>query len=141
MRGTILLADAAQAVGGELYILGGGWSVIGPLVGPYAIALKIEVPWDMANHNLSWEMALLNADGQAITGQTPAGEQPIRINGQIEVGRPPGLLPGTPLDVAFVLQIPPIQLGPGQRYMWQFSMDGTSEEDWQATFYVRPVPQ
>ena len=27
---TMMLADAAQAVEGKLYILGGGWSVTGP---------------------------------------------------------------------------------------------------------------
>jgi hypothetical protein len=27
---TMLLADAAQAVDGKLYILGGGWTITGP---------------------------------------------------------------------------------------------------------------
>ena len=30
MKVTILLADAAQAVEGKLFVLGGGWSVTGP---------------------------------------------------------------------------------------------------------------
>ena len=44
MKVTMLLADAAQAVNGKLYILGGGWSVAGPDPTPMAIALKMEVP-------------------------------------------------------------------------------------------------
>ena len=33
----MLLADAAQQLGGKLYILGGGWSVTGPQPAPSAI--------------------------------------------------------------------------------------------------------
>ena len=43
---TLMLADSAQEVGGKLYILGGGWSVTGPVVPPSAVAIKIDVPWD-----------------------------------------------------------------------------------------------
>src|SRR5207244_5203833 len=37
---TILLADAAQAVEGKLYVLGGGWSTTGPDPAPMARAIK-----------------------------------------------------------------------------------------------------
>ena len=49
MKLTMLLADAAEAVGGKLYILGGGWSITGPQPTPSAIAIKIDVPWDQTN--------------------------------------------------------------------------------------------
>src|SRR3989304_5729195 len=49
MKVTMLLADAAQAIGGKLYILGGGWSVTGPHPTAAAIAPQIEGPWDEAN--------------------------------------------------------------------------------------------
>ena len=38
MKVTILLADAAQAVEGKLYILGGGWSITGPDPSPMSRA-------------------------------------------------------------------------------------------------------
>ena len=78
MKVTMLLADSAQAVGGKLYILGGGWSITGPMPSPSAIALKIEVPWDLAarRHNILLE--LVDADGQPIRLPTPQGEQPVR---------------------------------------------------------------
>src|SRR5213078_2286630 len=63
LRATLLLADAAQAVEGKLYVLGGGWSVTGPQPVPMAIALKIDVPWDQANTRHSWRLELLDADG------------------------------------------------------------------------------
>ena len=54
MRVTLMLADSAQAVEGKLYILGGGWSLVGPEPTPMAIALKIEVPWDETNRRHTW---------------------------------------------------------------------------------------
>ena len=36
MKATLLLADAAQAAEGKLYVLGGGWSVTGPGPAPMA---------------------------------------------------------------------------------------------------------
>ena len=56
MKVTIMLADFAQAVNGKLYIMGGGWSLIGPAPCPTAIAIKIEVPWNQTNekHNLKF---------------------------------------------------------------------------------------
>ena len=43
-----MLADAAQVAGGKLYVLGGGWSVL-YAPAPFAIALKIEVPWSVGD--------------------------------------------------------------------------------------------
>ena len=48
-----MLADAAQAVEGKLYILGGGWSVTGPEPSASAIAAYIQVPWDRTNVSTS----------------------------------------------------------------------------------------
>lgn len=133
MKVTLLLADAAQAVQGKLYILGGGWSIIGPAPAPSAIALKIEVPWDLANRRHRFELTLLDSDGHAVT----IGEQAVRIAGEFEAGRPAGLAPGTPLDVPLAISIAPLSLAPGSRYVWRLSINGQSEEHWQVTFTTR----
>ena len=101
MRVTMLLADAAQAINGKLYILGGGWSTIGPDPVPSAIAIKIEVPWDEANKRHKLKFELVDADGRPVTVPTPTGEKPVQLEGDFEVGRPPGLKPGTPLDMVW----------------------------------------
>src|SRR5213592_1828364 len=101
MRVTMLLADAAQAINGKLYILGGGWSIIGPDPVPSAIAIKIEVPWDEANKRHKLKLELVDADGRPVTVPTPTGEKPVQLEGDFEVGRPPGLKPGTPLDMVW----------------------------------------
>src|SRR5580704_826372 len=66
MRVTIMLADAAQECGGKLFILGGGWSVTGPLIPPMAVALKIDVPWDQANRPHHWRLELVTEDGEPV---------------------------------------------------------------------------
>ena len=67
----MMLADAAQEVGGKLYILGGGWSVTGPMPTPMAIALKIEVPWDRTNEKHELLLELLDEDGNPVRVPEP----------------------------------------------------------------------
>ena len=133
----MLLADSAQAVGGKLYILGGGWSVTGPDPTPAAIALKIEVPWDQANRRQELRIALLDVDGQPVKVPTPSGDAPLELRSNFEVGRPPGLLPGTPLDFSLAVNLAPLPLQSGQRYVWRIYIDGVTHEDWQVAFSTR----
>lgn len=135
----MLLADSAEAVNGKLYILGGGWSIIGPEPTPMAIAIKIEVPWDEANKRHTLQLALVNADGQPFMVPTPTGDRPMELSAEFEVGRPPGLKPGTPLDLPVALNIGPLPLLPDGRYVWRCSIDGESSEDWQVAFTTRPA--
>ena len=135
---TLLLADAAQAVDGKLYVLGGGWSITGPDPQPMALAIKIEVPWHQANERHTCSVALMDADGQPVELETPDGLKPLELEAQFEVGRPPGVKPGTPLDVVLAVGLGPIPLAPDSRFTWRLSIDGETEEDWYASFTTRP---
>lgn len=123
---TMLLCDSAQVVAGKLYILGGGWSRVPaghPI--PIAIAAKVDVPWHKANEQLEFKLKLVGEDGQPVLTppQPPATQgDPVEVVGNLEVGRPPGLRQGTPLDTAIAVntQLP---LPPG-RYRWEFWIDG-----------------
>lgn len=137
MKVTMLLADAAQAVDGKLYILGGGWSITGPDPSPTAIALKIEVPWTDTNRRHHLELKLLNADGQPVSVPTQAGEHAVEFGGDFEVGRPAGLPEGSPLDMVLAINMSPLPLPPGQRYEWQCFINGNTKEDWRVGFYTR----
>ena len=95
MRATLLLADAAQAVDGKLYVFGGGWSVTGPEPVATAIALKIDVPWDRANTPHRWRLELVDVDGRQV--EIPEAGA-VELEQEFEVGRPPGVKPGTSLD-------------------------------------------
>jgi hypothetical protein len=138
MKVTMLLADAAQAVEGKLYIIGGGWSITGPTPAPSAVALKVEVPWDEANTKHSFELSLLDADGKPVVVATPQGEQPIQLGGEFEVGRPAGLIPGTPIDMAMAFNLGPLPLPAGSRFTWRLAIDNRTEEGWYVSFSTRP---
>jgi hypothetical protein len=130
---TMLLCDAADESGGKLYVLGGGWSIIRGQPSPMALAIKMSVPWDQANHPFSIKTMLVTDDGEPVPG--PDSEDPLVVEGTVEVGRPTGLKPGTPLDTPFVLSFPPLPLEPGG-YVWELEIDGTTMA--RAPFRVEP---
>jgi hypothetical protein len=133
MKVTMMLADAAQSVGGKLFILGGGWSVISPGPQQMAIAVKFEVPWDRTNQHIEIGLELVDEDGAVVTD--PAGT-PVRIGGAVEVGRPAGIRPGTPLDVPISINAG-VMLEPDRRYVWRLVVDGQTSDHWQCAFTTR----
>jgi hypothetical protein len=141
MMVTILLADAAQAIDNKLYVLGGGWSVTGPDPSPSALAIALKVPWDEANRRHDLRVELIDSDGHPITVGSPEDARSVVIESNFEVGRPPGLRPGTPIDLALAINLGPVPLTPGGRYEWRLSIDGESEAHWHAAFSTRPRPE
>lgn len=137
---TLMLADSAQAVDNKLYILGGGWSVIGPDPTPSALAVSIKVPWDQAERPHRLRLELLDSDGRPVLLPAPIEEQPLAIESEFQVERGPGLKPGTSIDLALAITLGPIPLPPGGRYEWRLSIDGDREDDWHAAFSTRPFP-
>ncbi|MCL4433295.1 MAG: hypothetical protein M1399_00745 [Actinobacteria bacterium] len=139
MKATMLLCDSAQVADGKLYILGGGWSLVGPEPSPSAVALKVDVDWhevDMVHH---WELALEDADGQPVQVETPEGVQAIEVRGDFTVMRPPAIPEGSPIDVALAVNFGPLPLAAGQRYAWRLAVDGQSDENWVLGFTTRPL--
>jgi len=140
MMATLMLADAAQAIDNKLYLLGGGWSVTGPDPSPSALAISLKVPWDEANRRHDMVVELLDSDGHPVVVGGGGEDRPVAIESQFEVGRPPGLRPGTPIDLAVAINLGPVALPPGGRYEWRLSIDGHSEAHWHAAFNTRPLP-
>jgi hypothetical protein len=71
IRATMLLADAAQASEGKLYVLAGGWNITGPDPSP---SVYVEVSWDLANMRHPWHLELLDSDGRPVMVPTPMGD-------------------------------------------------------------------
>ncbi len=139
MKVTMLLADYAVVSENKLVVVGGGWSITGPVPTPFAIALKIEVPWDQGNSKHKMRLELVDADGEPVLVETEGGlEEQLELEGEFEVGRPPGLKPGTPLDVMLAANFSPQPIAPGGRYEWRLSIDGHTDEDWRLGFTTRP---
>ncbi|MBI4493225.1 MAG: hypothetical protein HY690_10590 [Chloroflexi bacterium] len=83
----LILADAAQIVGGKLYLLGGGWTVLTaqagfPVQQHCGIAAAFTVPWTETNQRHDVEIEISDEDGRQTLWKQA---------GQVEVGRPPGI--------------------------------------------------
>jgi hypothetical protein len=82
----LIIADAVEAANGKLYMLGGGWDQRAAPAYPapcqMGIAIGLSVPWDETNQNHSISISIRDADGTPVIPT---------IQGQVEVGRPPGL--------------------------------------------------
>ena len=120
-KAELLLCDAAEAVGGKLFILGLGWSQIVDIGQPINIALGvyIKIPWNSTNTKLKLVIELMTEDGR------PAMHDgmPIRIEADMEAGRPVGVRPGSDLDSVMAIPLNGLRLERGA-YRWELSIDG-----------------
>jgi hypothetical protein len=134
----MLLCDAADAVGGKLYIHGGGWSqlLLPDFAVPMALAVKLEVPWHEANDPHRVVARLVDADGEQVLIPGP-DDQPVPViqDVTVETGRPPGLVPGVAIDAPLALKFWGLAL-PAGSYVWELEVDATVEA--RAPFRVGP---
>ena len=139
MKVTVLLADYAQVADGKLNIIGGGWNTTGPQPMPFALAVLIEVPWDRANEQHHIRIELVDADGHAVVVPQPDGQDgPLVIDGDFEIGRPPGSKRGAALNFPLAINLPAQPIPPGSRYEWRLSINDQTDEDWRVAFTTRP---
>lgn len=131
----MLLCDSAQSVAGKLYILGGGWTQVSVAAFPsgfaMALALRVAIPWDRSNERIPLSVTLVTEEGAPVN---VSGEA-VRATAELEVGRPPGLPRGTPLDANLALNFFGLQLRPGG-YAWHCETDGSIKA--RAAFRVTP---
>jgi len=116
MRATMLLCDAAQETGGKLYILGGGWTALLQPDAPATMALAIilHIEWNEANRRHPVEIELQTDDGELFE---PLEGQPLRVATSVEVGRPPGIKPGTEINAPLASSFNGLAL-PAGGYVW-----------------------
>ena len=121
MEATLLLCDYAQTFDGKLYIMGGGWNRI-PANAPIsvAVAVLLHVPWDQTNRPTTVIVTLVNEDGQAVMATE---DQPLRMGGQLEVGRPAGSRAGSTFNIPLTFTLPALML-PAGGYRWEVTADG-----------------
>ncbi|GMR03051.1 MAG: hypothetical protein BMS9Abin20_1410 [Acidimicrobiia bacterium] len=95
---SAILADAAQVQGGKLYVLGGGFDTISVSSLPavhrnLALAMVAEVEPDERQRDLELSIRLVDEDGADVG---------VEAKGQLRVGAPPNLPPGSPSVVPIV---------------------------------------
>lgn len=139
MEAHVLLADFAQTdASGKVNALGLGWSVTTSPTPAQSVVVMFRVGWDETNDKHKFVLSLLNADGHhAVSAPGPFGTQPLQVEGEFEVGRPPGLPKGSSVDHALAVNVGPgLPLAPG-RYEWRLKIDDREQETWTAAFAVR----
>jgi hypothetical protein len=135
---TMMLADSAQVCDNKVNLLGGGWDLLGPQIGPTSVAMLIRIPWDLTNTKHTWKLELVDSDGAAVSVTTPLGnEEPVQVGGEFEVGRPPGVPKGISLQLPLAINFAPLPVEPGGRYEWRLTIDNESDADWRLPFGVR----
>jgi hypothetical protein len=131
----LILADAAQVVGGKLYLLGGGWSALTvngafPVQQRCGVAASFVVPWNETNQPQNAEIEIATEDGQSLA----------RIEGKIEVGRPPGIRPGQSQRVQLAADLGLTIEGPGT-YVVIARVEGREGRRIDFTVTAGPPPQ
>lgn len=141
-RVTMMLCDHAQVASGKLFISGGGWTITPTPTLPSAVALLLHVPWGEANRKLTFALRLVDADGNVVVQPGSSGAPtPVMAQGDVEVGRPAGLIHGTALVVPLAMNFPPLLLQPNQRYVWELRINDRTEPDWHVAFQVQGTAQ
>lgn len=135
MRAKVLLADSAEIREGLLFLLGGGWTEIGPPPQPFAIAGLIEVEWEETNSRHVVEFTFEDQDGAPLIASTPSGDQPVRLSTAFEVGRPPGSARGTSFTLPLAVPVVPLPWTPGRHYVIRVDIDGVERD--RLRFFVR----
>ena len=85
---ALMLADWAETINGKLYVQGGGWDrwMLAPnRPVEFAIAASILTPWNLANQEQEFSIAIESEDGATVA--------PL-LTGSFTVGRPPTARPG-----------------------------------------------
>lgn len=102
----VMLADAAQAVGGKLYVLGGGWSVVRAMTFPTPIqlALAISVSFNSTEAGQRFPLAVVIADENGV----PVAPE---MNASVETGQaapdlPKDLIQRVPVAVNVGVMVP-----------------------------------
>jgi hypothetical protein len=91
----LTVANHAEAINGLLYLSGAGWTDLRRPIPPdgqlptnhIGVGVAILVPWDETNYQHNVSLRIESADGAIL----------LQVQGQFEMGRPPGLAPGSDL--------------------------------------------
>jgi hypothetical protein len=138
MQVTMMLAEHASVAEGKLTLVGAGWNVCGPN-GMCSIGMLFFVPWHLTNQNHTFRLELIDMDGNGVPIQE--ADEPMVIEGQFEVGRPPGVPKGATFPFPVPLNLGALGLPPYQQCEWRLMVDGETREDWRLMFSTKPPVQ
>jgi hypothetical protein len=126
----LIVADAAEAVGGKLYMLGGGFdrlfvpNINEPSSVSFAVALGITVPWTAANEFHHATIRLSTEDGHALEPQVQVA---------FNVGRPSMANQGQSFRAIVAVRVN-FKLPTGGAYVLEANMPGSQSK--RTVFYA-----
>jgi hypothetical protein len=108
---TLLLCDSAEALNGKLYVMGGGWNMLYSSGTPVrlALAILIAVPWDETNQRSALRIELVTSDGEQVSNNG----QEVSATAEFDVGRPPGVKPGSTINAPLAINFDGLILDEG----------------------------
>lgn len=118
----MVLADAATAAEGKLYIHGAGWDTIFAASFPYqlpqiSVAIRVRVPWNETNQAHKIELDVLDQDGVSIVPEDRL------LKGDLSAGRPLQLPQGEDQTFSFVINLAGLQFDKPGNYIVVFRLD------------------
>ena len=146
-RVKVVLADFANQDGaGKVNLLGANWLITGiqptGMIPPQTLVVFVDVPARFHGEDFAVSVALCDDAGEPVNVPGPTGEmQPLRVQQLLRAERP--MVPGVnvPPEVSGRVQViltfgGGIPLAPGGRYRWRAEIDGNTNPQWEADFYV-----
>jgi hypothetical protein len=131
-----VLADAAQAIGGKLYLLGGGWDTLRVAGFParhhtMAIGMRIRVPWTWTGRRTSLSIDLQDEDGHSLFERG-------RLVHLFEVGRPQNVPEGSDIGLVRAFTFNNVPLPKPGGYAFAIAVNDVEVE--RLRFMVRERP-
>ncbi len=136
----VALCNHAEAVNGLLYLSGVGWTDHWRSAGPqggfgsshFGIGVSILVPWNETNRRF----------GLSVVVQAEDGEPEIaNMSGELEVGRPAGLPPGSDLRAVLAVNVDTVFPGAGgYRIIGQLGEDPSTRKSVSFRVIDQPPP-
>ena len=128
----LILADAAQVVGGKLYLMGGGWTRLWvnsafPVQKHIAIAASFQIDWNETNERHPVTIEIASADGKVLA----------TVGGEVEAGRPAGAVAGEAQRVQLAAEMGLTFESSGT---YEISARMAGQEPTRLTFAVLPGP-
>ncbi|MGO8967880.1 DUF6941 family protein [Mycobacterium sp.] len=142
MKITLLLARFAESdPQGTISALGLGWKTCPTPLPPIAVVVFLDIDWNETNQPHKLMCDLVTADGQPVAIPGPLGPQPVHFEAQIEAGRPPGAIHGTPMRAPLAINIAGGTSLPPGRYEWRVGVEGLPDQTAVEAFLVVQQPQ
>jgi hypothetical protein len=143
----ILLADkGSNTRQGTLNLLNAGWSVThvrpGHPTPDQAVAVFVEADWHECDKPHELVLELQTTEGGPVMVPAVNGQRALRIQQALTVPAIAGAPDGTPGRVSMLIELQGggLPLVPGQSYRWVAHIDGKTDEQWQASFFVTGGP-